>query len=308
MTAQSPAPMPSSAPASTAPLPSASRTRADHPMVIAALSGIFVAAIGATALRSPQGVVVSADPGYTPIALPLLLVPAGLTIVLTLLLPAGRGSSAVTVRSRGRARAESGGLIALAAGFLLLVPVLPLPEDYVLVKFAMFLVIPVLVLGAVARRRGSSVEVQRPQVSPWVLILPVLVLGVLSSVGPFSPGMPSSWPPLPMLLIAATATAITAGIGEEVLFRRLLQTRLEALVGPWTGLLTASLLFGLMHVLSHGEGPLWAGAAQVIALQGTTGIALGLLWSRWRRLWACVLAHILLNGFAVLLHLLSVLG
>ena len=120
--------------------------------------------------------------------------------------------------------------------------------------------------------------------------------------------MPSSWPPLPMLIIAATATAVTAGIGEEVLFRRLLQTRLEALAGPWTGILAASLLFGLMHVFSHGDGPLWANAAQVIALQGTTGIALGVIWSRWRRLWPCVLAHILLNGFAVLLHLLSLLG
>lgn len=272
------------------------------------LSGIFVTAIVVTLLRSPQGVVVSADPGYTPMALPLLLVPAVLAIVLTLLLPTGRGASTVTAQSRPRALAESSGLIALAVGFLLLVPVLPLPEDYVLLKFVMFLLIPLLVLGMVRRRRGSSVRIQRPQFSLWVPAAPVLVLGVLSSVGPFSPGMPSSWPPLPMLLIAATATAITAGIGEEVLYRRLLQTRLEALVGPWTGILATSLLFGLMHVFSHGEGPLWANAAQVIALQGTTGIALGVIWSRWRRLWPCVLAHILLNGFAVLLHLLGMVG
>ncbi|MGP9611827.1 lysostaphin resistance A-like protein [Brachybacterium sp. AOP42-B2-9] len=305
MTAQLPAPAP---PSSAVTPPLADRARADHPAVIGVLSGIFVTAIVVTALRSPQGVVVSADPGYVPMAVPLLLVPAGLAIVLALLLPAGSGDSSAIVRRQPRAATESAGLIGLAAGFLLLVPVLPLPEDYVLLKFAMFLLIPGLVLGVGKRRRGSSVRIPRPQVPRWVLILPVLVLGVLSSIGPFSPGMPSSWPPLPMLIIAATATAVTAGIGEEVLFRRLLQTRLEALAGPWTGILAASLLFGLMHVFSHGDGPLWVNAAQVIALQGTTGIALGVIWSRWRRLWPCVLAHILLNGFAVLLHLLSLLG
>lgn len=308
MTTQPAFPEPASAQSSAATSQPVARARADQPAVIAVLSGIFVTGIVVTLLRSPHGVVVSADPGYASMALPLLLIPAVLAIVLALLLPTRRGASTVVARSRRRALAESSGLIALAVGFVLLVPVLPLPEDYVLLKFVMFLLIPLLAFGGVRRRRGSSVRIQRPEVALWVLAVPVLVLGVLSSVGPLSPGMPSSWPPLPVLLIAATATAITAGIGEEILYRRLLQTRLEALCGRWTGILAASLLFGLMHIFSHGEGPLWANAAQAIALQGTTGIALGVIWSRWRRLWPCVLAHILLNGFAVLLHLLSLLG
>lgn len=308
MTTQPAFPEPASARSSAATSHPVARARADQPAVIAVLSGIFVTGIVVTLLRSPHGVVVSADPGYASMALSLLLIPAVLAIVLALLLPTRRGASTVVARSRRRALAESSGLIALAVGFVLLVPVLPLPEDYVLLKFVMFLLIPLLAFGGVRRRRGSSVRIQRPEVALWVLAVPVLVLGVLSSVGPLSPGMPSSWPPLPVLLIAATATAITAGIGEEILYRRLLQTRLEALCGRWTGILAASLLFGLMHIFSHGEGPLWANAAQAIALQGTTGIALGVIWSRWRRLWPCVLAHILLNGFAVLLHLLSLLG
>lgn len=73
-------------------------------------------------------------------------------------------------------------------------------------------------------------------------------------------------------------------------------------------MLLTSLLFGLMHLLSHSTGPLWADGAQVIAMQGTTGLALGMMWMRWRRLWACVLAHVLLNGAAVALHLLGLLG
>src|SRR5699024_2724820 len=111
-----------------------------------------------------------------------------------------------------------------------------------------------------------------------------------------------------LLAVSAVATAITAGFGEELVYRSFLQTRLEALLGPWSGLLLASLLFGLMHTPSHGEGPLWADAAQVIALQGTSGIALGMMWRRWRRLWVCVLAHVLLNGLGVLLHLIGMLA
>src|SRR5699024_6789078 len=91
----------------------ADRARPDHPLVVAALSGIFVIAIAVTMLRSPQGVVVSADPGYAPTALPLLLVPSALAIAVALLLPAGSGGNAVTVHHRRRVVGESGGLIAL---------------------------------------------------------------------------------------------------------------------------------------------------------------------------------------------------
>lgn len=282
--------------------------RADHPVLLGTLLGIFAVAIAVTMLRNPQGVVVSADAGYAPMAVPLLLVPAALTVVLTRLLPTGSGGGPATVRRRSGAVGEAGGLIALAMGFVLLVPVLPRAEDYVLLKFMMFLVVPVLVLGVLGRRGRHSVDISRPRMAPWIVLAPVLVLGVLSNLGPFAPAPPSARPPAAMLIVAATATAITAGLGEEVLFRRLLQTRLEALTGPWAGILGASLVFGLMHSFSHGEGPLWADALQAISLQGTTGIALGVIWNRWRRLWACVLAHVLLNGLLVVLYLLGALG
>ncbi|MDN6304052.1 MAG: hypothetical protein L0J57_13550 [Brachybacterium sp.] len=44
---------------------------------------------------------------------------------------------------------------------------------------------------------------------------------------------------------AVSLLLVPAGLGEEVLCRRLLPTRLEALAGPWTGILCASLLIGL---------------------------------------------------------------
>lgn len=295
-----PAPRPPDAPAAR-PAP------ADRPVVVGALLALFVLAIGVTLGLNPEGIVVSSDPGFTPMPVVLLLVPALLAIALTLLLPRGRGGAEVSVRRPRALRAETAMLVLLACGFPLLVPLLPTDEDYVLLKAVMFLLVPAVVLALSARRLGPSIAIGRPEVRPWLIALPALVLGVLWSVGPFSPGGPSSWPPLALLLIAATATAITAGFGEELLYRRLLQTRLEAVLGSWTGLLLAAILFGLMHVPSHGDGSLWANAAQSLAMQGTTGIALGLMWRRWRRLWVCVLAHLLLNGFAVLLHLVDLL-
>jgi len=282
--------------------------QSDRPAPVIALAAVFVLSLVLVAVRSPDGVVASADPGFEPVPLPLLLVPAAACIALTLLLPRGAGRAAVAVRRPRSVRAETSGLLALAVGFTLAVPILPRPEDYVLLKAAMFMLIPSVVLGEILRRRGASVEIERPDIPAWVPLLPALVLGVTATVGPFSPGPPATWPPLAMLLIGASATAVTAGLGEELLYRRFLQTRLEALCGPWTALLAVSLLFGLMHVFTHGAGPLWASAAQAIALQGVTGVALGLLWRRWRRLWPCVLAHVLLNGLTVLLHLVGLTG
>lgn len=279
----------------------------DRPFVVALLAAVFLLAIAITLLHSPGGVVVSSDPGYAPRPVPLLLVPAFAAALLTVLLPRGTGRAEAVVRRPRAVRAETALLLALVLAFPLLVPLLPLPEDYVLLKAVMFLLVPTAVLALSARRVGPSVAVDRPATSRWPLLLPPLVLAVLATVGPFSSGTPAVWPPPALLVAAAVATAITAGLGEELVYRRFLQTRLESLLGPWSGLLLASLLFGLMHAPSHGEGPLWASAAQAVALQGTTGIALGLMWRRWRRLWVCVLAHVLLNGLGVLLHLAGML-
>ncbi|MFC0675857.1 CPBP family intramembrane glutamic endopeptidase [Brachybacterium hainanense] len=295
-----PAPAPPASPAVAGP----ARRGRDRPVVVAVLAAIFAASIAATMLRSPHGVIGSADPGYAPTPVPLLLVPALLCIGLVLLLPRGSGDGSVAVVRPDRARAEAGALLALVLAFPLLVPLLPLPEDYVLLKLLLFLLLPCLGLWLSGRREGPAVRADRPRIGPWALV-PALVLGVLSTVGPFSGGLPSSWPPPATLLVAATATAITASFGEELMYRRFLQTRLEALTGPWTGILLTSLVFALMHVPTHGEGPLPAVLAQAIALQGTFGLAVGVLWARYRRLELCVLAHLLVNGLGVALHLVG---
>lgn len=45
--------------------------------------------------------------------------------------------------------------------------------------------------------------------------------------------------------------ALLAGVGEELLFRGVIQGGLDGLIGPWPALVLASLLFGAMHALSR---------------------------------------------------------
>ncbi len=47
------------------------------------------------------------------------------------------------------------------------------------------------------------------------------------------------------------ALAIIAGVGEEMLFRGVLQPALGGWLGPWAGVLAASVLFGLAHPMSR---------------------------------------------------------
>lgn len=49
---------------------------------------------------------------------------------------------------------------------------------------------------------------------------------------------------------AVFAVALAAGIGEELLFRGVIQAGLEGLIGPVAALAFASLLFGLAHALT----------------------------------------------------------
>lgn len=44
--------------------------------------------------------------------------------------------------------------------------------------------------------------------------------------------------------------AVAAGVGEETLFRGLLQKLFGDWLGPWPGILLASILFGIMHLIT----------------------------------------------------------
>ncbi|MCH8345151.1 MAG: CPBP family intramembrane metalloprotease [Planctomycetes bacterium] len=88
------------------------------------------------------------------------------------------------------------------------------------------------------------------------------------------------------------------GFFEEFLFRGVLQTRLSRLISPSWALVVSSLGFGLWHIGADAKalgGDLLAGAALSILVQGSMGLAFGVIFLRTRNLLACSVIHVVLN-------------
>jgi uncharacterized protein len=106
-----------------------------------------------------------------------------------------------------------------------------------------------------------------------------------------------------MVLLVGAATAVPllcAALPEEIVFRGLLQTRLEAALGRIPALLLASLLFTLWHLptrylLSSGVEGAAGDLGSVLLGTGLpvfiVGLIFGWAWDRWRSLPHLVLAH-----------------
>lgn len=87
--------------------------------------------------------------------------------------------------------------------------------------------------------------------------------------------------------------SLTAGLGEELLFRAVGQAAFAAWLGPVSGLVLASLLFGLMHALT----------ATYAVLATLAGLYLGAAWLLTDNLLVPVTAHAVYD-FVMLVHLL----
>ena len=102
------------------------------------------------------------------------------------------------------------------------------------------------------------------------------------------------WSPVEMALVAGLA-----GLGEEMLFRGVLQNAASAWIGgdygPLAGLVVASLLFGSVHAISAVYAVLAAGI----------GFYLGGLWIATGNLLVPVLAHAVYD-FVALIYLVRV--
>lgn len=68
------------------------------------------------------------------------------------------------------------------------------------------------------------------------------------------------------------------GVGEEALFRGVIQTELEERFGPWGGLAAASAIFGAVHALNFTEDP--KTAAFALPLITVLGAGIGLAYNR----------------------------
>ncbi|WP_181776045.1 CPBP family intramembrane glutamic endopeptidase [Amycolatopsis pittospori] len=183
-------------------------------------------------------------------------------------------------------------------------------DIWALAKPLVFLILPVVLMRNLRPGGEPDPFRLRPAWWPrrswqWLAPVPaVLVFGWLHLAGPFSAPLPTSadYPDPAVLAVGATLTFFTANVLEEVFFRGMLQTRLEALFGRWPGILLASLLFAWLHLPTHGQGgglPLTLGA--IVAFQGVFGLLAGYLWSRYRNLWAPIAAHTVVNTVPLLL-------
>jgi membrane protease YdiL (CAAX protease family) len=91
-------------------------------------------------------------------------------------------------------------------------------------------------------------------------------------------------PPLALALVS-----LAAGVGEEALFRGVIQTALGEAVHPAVGLLGASLLFGLTHLVT----PTYA------LLAGVLGLYLGAITMATGNLLPAIVAHALYDFVAL---------
>ncbi|HEV3167190.1 MAG TPA: CPBP family intramembrane glutamic endopeptidase [Isosphaeraceae bacterium] len=94
-------------------------------------------------------------------------------------------------------------------------------------------------------------------------------------------------------LLEIAVISISAGLGEEMLFRGLLQAAIARHLGLWVGLAVASLLFGLMHPITPAY----------VLLASLMGAYLGLIWCASGNLLVAVVAHALYD-FLVLAFML----
>jgi uncharacterized protein len=95
-------------------------------------------------------------------------------------------------------------------------------------------------------------------------------------------------------LVQLAIIAAMAGIGEEMLFRGVVQTAVAQEIGgqrgAWLGLLISAMLFGLMHPITPGYS----------VMAGLIGLYLGWVWLASGNLLAPVMAHGLYDFVAIL--------
>ncbi len=165
-----------------------------------------------------------------------------------------------------------------------------------------------LSLGALALL--PAVLLRIPPSGMFIISAEAIAGGILATVPLlllFRLSLESEWTPLrrirnllsrllnPLLqqltVLRALLLGLAAGIGEELLFRGLIQAGLTPLIGPLPALLTASIAFGALHWLTS--------AYAVVAT--LLGVYLGALMLITESLIAPVLTHALYDAAALLL-------
>ena len=85
--------------------------------------------------------------------------------------------------------------------------------------------------------------------------------------------------------------SIAAGVGEEMLFRGLIQGALSLFFGPWAGVSAAAILFGLLHPVSM----------TYVVVATSLGAYLGVVWLVTGNLLSVMVAHAIYDFLALLI-------
>lgn len=99
----------------------------------------------------------------------------------------------------------------------------------------------------------------------------------------------------PCTIVELALISVAAGVGEEMLFRALVQAVLSEWWGVWAGLAAASLVFGLMHLITP----------TYFVLAALLGVYLGGVWLLGGNLLSVILTHAFYD-FVALVYLVKV--
>ena len=257
-------------------------------------------------ILSPDGIRQSSDPGSPVTPLWVVLLPPIAAIVLARALPWSAPTLEPTVSDFPSIRRSIMALLVCAVVFPLVVGITQIDGSawYLLAKVLILVGIPALLVW----RSQRNIKIASPRMAWqwWAPTVVVTVWAILSQASPWIIVPTFLGVDLTYLIVAATLTALTAGVGEELFYRYWLQTRAEALLGRWGGIVLASFAFAIMHLGGDRQSNgVLVEIAAVIIVQGSFGIMLGYLWSKYRNLWLIIAAHILANGYAVFAYVIA---
>ena len=286
------------------------RNKCGPVILVAGLAVVTVSAV-ALLLTGDGGVRYSADHTGT-IPFWHRWVPVLVGIVLVRLTPPRIGRLPAA-RPAGTLRVEAWALLAVAVVFAVALRLAGGGEPaHTLLKLPLLLGVPMALFWWMRRRGGApAVDGRTGRWRRWAPVVPVSAWFVLAYAGPFAVppgglpgGPPGGVPEVASLLATVVVVFAVNGLLEEVFYRRWLQTRWEALLGAWPGIVLASLVWAVWHIGIQGTGSLPADLASAVVNQGVQGLFLGYLWSRYRLMWPVLAVHGAMNAAPIAIALL----
>ncbi|MDQ0171254.1 CPBP family intramembrane glutamic endopeptidase [Paenibacillus tundrae] len=199
-------------------------------------------------------------------------------------------------------------IILLLSGVLFTVSLIMIDQQglhfqlyYLTFKLTTLLFIPLILLLIYRKITGGQPEIisAKPRSGSHVIapLIVIVIWGYLKFYSPIAqPEGAIEATDLTALFLLVLIGFMINSVLEEVFYRVWLQTRLEALLGRWSAILLVSILWSIWHVAIQGSGQWDIDVATVIANHGVTGLFLGYLWARYRRVWVIILIHGLMNA------------